>query len=516
MIRVLVLLVLIAALAWGGQWLVAHPGSLSFDWLGYRVETSMVIAVVALLGVALLLSLVWGLLRFVLRLPRTLSLSAKLRRRERGYEALSRGLIAVGSGDARAARREAAEATRLIRHDPMTLLLRAQAAQLSGDGATARALFQEMAKRPDTRLLGLRGLHVEARRAGEHDAAFAFAEEAQKLSPVAWAGQALIERRAADGDWREALDALERSAAAGQIDKAALSRGRAALKTAMARECAEREPETARALAAEALTDQPGLVPAAALVSKLHARRGDAKKAAKAIEQAWELGPHPELAQAYVDARPGESALDRLARARKLARLKPNDPEGRLAVAAVAIGARELAEARAALEPLTGEDARPTARVCAAMAHLEEADGHEAKAREWWGRAARAPRDKAWIADGLISERWEPVTPSGELGGYEWRAPDERLAPPIDLPASIFAAPQVTTIAEDKPVDPPSPGIKSGSDSEGKAKPLGEIDGKTDSAAGGEAAVGKAAQPGKPAPVVFPLPKAPDDPGVRP
>ena len=522
MIRVLVLLVLIAALAWSGQWLVAHPGSLAFNWLGYRIETSVVIGVVALLGAALAISLVWALVRFVFRLPRTMSLASKLRRRERGYEALSRGLIAVGSGDARAARREAAEAGRLIRHDPMTLLLRAQAAQLSGDGATARSLFQEMAKRPDTKLLGLRGLYVEARRAGENDAAFAFAEEAQKLSPVAWAGQALIERRAADGDWTQALDALERSGAAGQIDKAELARGRAALKLAMARDRAEGEPETARALAAEALTAQPGLAPAAALVSKLHARRGDARKAAKVIEQAWEHGSHPELAQAYVDVRPGESSVDRLARARKLARLKPNDPEGQLALAAVAIGAREFAEARAALTPLVEGDARPTARVCAAMAHLEEAESHDAKAREWWGRAARAPRDKAWIADGLVSERWEPLTPSGELGGYEWRTPDERLAPAVDLPASIFEAPPVAAIAEAKPAAAvvtasakTEPKIEMKAEASAKA-----VDGAAKTAPQTAKPEPHSAKPephsAKPEPVVFPLPKAPDDPGVRP
>ena len=158
MFRLLVLLVLIVALAWSGQWLVAHPGSLAFNWLGYRIETSVVVGVIALVAIALVLALVWSLIRFVFTLPKAMSVAAHVRRRNRGYEALSRGLIAVGSGDARAARREAAEAGRLIRHDPMTLLLRAQAAQLSGDSATARALFQEMAGRADTKLLGLRGL----------------------------------------------------------------------------------------------------------------------------------------------------------------------------------------------------------------------------------------------------------------------------------------------------------------------------------------------------------------------
>ena len=61
------------------------------------------------------------------------------------------------------------------------------------------------------------------------------------------------------------------------------------------------------------------------------------------------------------------------------------------------------------------------------MADIETADGSEGAAREWLARAARAPRDKAWIADGIISDRWAPASPSGALDAFVWRAPDERL-----------------------------------------------------------------------------------------
>ncbi len=54
--------------------------------------------------------------------------------------------------------------------------------------------------------------------------------------------------------------------------------------------------------------------------------------------------------------------------------------------------------------------------------------------REWLARAARAPRDKAWVADGVISDRWSPVSPSGTLDAFVWRTPDERLAPYVEPP----------------------------------------------------------------------------------
>ena len=46
-------------------------------------------------------------------------------------------------------------------------LLHAQSAQLDGDRDGAQRAFRAMAEREDTRLLGLRGLFIEAQRADD-------------------------------------------------------------------------------------------------------------------------------------------------------------------------------------------------------------------------------------------------------------------------------------------------------------------------------------------------------------
>ena len=89
------------------------------------------------------------------------------------------------------------------------------------------------------------------------------------------------------------------------------------------------------------------------------------------------------------------------------------------------------------------------------MADIEEADGHEGAVREWLGRAARAPRDKAWVAEGVISDRWAPISPSGALDAFVWRTPDERFALPAEPPAPATAPPVVEAIAA--PAPPPAP-----------------------------------------------------------
>ena len=134
------------------------------------------------------------------------------RRAVRGYLAITRGLIAVGAGDAREARKSADEAARLSPGDPLVLLLTAQSAQIAGDRATAERAFREMMRRDDTKLLGLRGLYIEAQRRNEYRGARLFAEEAAKIAPAPWAGASrarLSLRRRGLGAALAALDAMK-------------------------------------------------------------------------------------------------------------------------------------------------------------------------------------------------------------------------------------------------------------------------------------------------------------------
>src|SRR5438477_4402598 len=102
----------------------------------------------------------WSIVRALLRSPDLLWLYLRSRRGVRGYLAVSQGLIAVGSGDARTARKLADEANLIAPDEPLTLLLSAQASQLAGDRATAERTFHLMSDREDTRLLGLHGLFI--------------------------------------------------------------------------------------------------------------------------------------------------------------------------------------------------------------------------------------------------------------------------------------------------------------------------------------------------------------------
>jgi HemY protein len=423
MIRVVLFLVFVGLVALGAAWLADRPGEVTIIWLDRRIEMSVMVATAAVALVAALAVLLWSLFRLLLRSPRLISRAVRDRRRGRAFRAISNGLIAVGAGDAAAARKFAAEASRIAPQEPLALLLSAQTAQLSGDREGAERVFRDMARRSDTRLLGLRGLYVEAQRREDALAARHFAEQAATSSPTPqWAGQAVLESQCAGGDWAGALATLENNWHAGLVDKSLYRRQRAVLLTARATAVSESEPAEARMFAVEAIRLAPDLIPAAALAGRLLSEAGEARRAAKVLETAWRANPHPDLAEVYAYLKTGDSARDRLARVETLARQPAGHAEGALAVARAAIDAREFATAREALAPLLNE---PTRRVATLMAELEQLEhGDEGRSREWMARALRAPPGPVWAADGIVSEHWLPISPvTGKLDAFEWREP---------------------------------------------------------------------------------------------
>ncbi len=428
MVRLVIYLVSILLIATGLGWLADRPGTLQVAWQGYDIETSVFRATVLLaLAIASAIFL-WSIARALWNSPATIGSRMLRKRQKRGLDALSSGMIAVGAGDRALASRYALQARKSMPHEPLTHLLRAQSAQLSGDRATARRIYEAMLASPETEQLGLRGLFLEAEREGALEAAQQFAGRAVKANPkLGWSSDALFDLQCKQKDWAGALETLSHAKRNAHIDKATADRKRAVLLTGLAIEAEENETEKALALATEAHTLAPELVPAAAVAGRILAARGHTSKAAKILQKTWTRAPHPDLATAYAYARVGDSTRDRLERIRQLAALNPHSIESPIAVASTAIDARMFGEARSALEPLLSN--RLTQRIATLMARIEAGEnGDKGRVREWLARAVTAARDPVWTADGVISDRWEPISPvNGKLDTYQWRVPVESL-----------------------------------------------------------------------------------------
>jgi HemY protein len=454
MVRLVVYLLTIALIASGLAWLADRPGTLQIVWQGYDIETSVFRAVVLLAAAIAAIVFCWSLFRALWNSPAAIGDRLVQRRQRKGLDAVSSGLIAVGAGDGTLAARYALQARKSLPHESLTHLLRAQSAELSGDRATARRIYEAMLASPETEQLGLRGLFLEAQRQGADEAARQFADRALKANPkLGWSATALFEQQCKQKDWTAALQTLEQARKSGHIAKADADRKSAVLLTAKAQNIEEDSPDRALALALEAHALAPDLVPAAAIAGRILASRGNTAKAAKVLQKTWTKSPHPDLAAAYAYARVGDSTRDRFDRERQLAALNPHSIESPIAVATAAIEARMYDEARRILEPLLSE--RLTQRVATLMARIEAGEnGEKGRVREWLARAMNAARDPAWIADGVISDHWEPISPvDGRLDAFQWRVPVETRDATRN---EIFARRIEELIAIESPTEPSS------------------------------------------------------------
>ncbi|MDE2375690.1 heme biosynthesis HemY N-terminal domain-containing protein [Bradyrhizobium sp.] len=540
MLRIILFLVLIALAAAGAAWVADQTGDVTLSWGGWRVVTTIPVFALGLGTVAVAAVLLWSLLSAIWRTPARIRRRRHERRHERGRHAITHGLLAIGHGDSAAARRHAEAARRHAPGDPLALLLHAQSAQLEGNRDEAQRVFRAMAEREDTRLLGLRGLFIEAQRADDAVTAVMIAEEAIKLSPSStWASHAVLGFRCARSDWSGALAILDSNLSAGLIDKATWRRQRGVLLTARALELETMDRDVARESVMEAVKLAPTLVPAAVLAAKFESEQHQVRRAMKLVDAAWLAQPHPDLADAYAHVKLGDSARQRLQRVETLAARTPGHVEGALAIARAAIDASEFARARAALAPFVDD---PTQRVALLMAEVERTEhGDSGRARAWTLCAVRARHDPAWTADGYVSDRWRPVSPvTGRLDAFQWQTPVASLpsdkGPAIESSAfeeAMLAAPPPKRVAsqESQPTSPPEALAEPVPAPEQDNAPPPARPSETAAEPAKPAAVPAESSPpaatpvfraradlGKPAPMpipaVIPIVRPPDDPGI--
>ncbi len=419
-------------------WLAGAPGSASVEFAGWRLDTSFggLAVLVAAIGFALiLLDRVW---RATLGTPKRFADWRQARRTRKGYEAVTRGLVAIASGDAGEARRQARSAQGKLGAAPVVQLLSAQAAQLAGDEADANKHLEAMRASPETEFAALRGLVGAAIKRGETDEALALARRARELRPDAtWVSAALVELETKSGAWAQAGETLIQARRHKLLEPAVADGQAAAALHAHARALsAAGDLRSAIAAAERAWRLAPDRPEVAATLATLYARDARARAAGNLVEKEWARHPHPDLLAAYRLARPVANALQWVKQVERLAKLAPLHRETHIALAEAALAADLWGEAkRHAQAALAAEGAvegvpnapAPSLGLCRLMQRIAEAQGDDAEgARHWLARAADANPDPAWTcaACGQPHETWLALcTHCGAFDRMEWRGP---------------------------------------------------------------------------------------------
>ena len=447
--RAVLFLLIVGLAVWGAVLLADHPGAVTLQWSGWRVDTSFAVLLLIVTVIAALTALAYRLWLFVRRAPRNLSRAWQTKRRQKGYQALTRGMVAVAAGDADEARRQARRADALLNEPPLTMLVSAQAAQMNGDDKAAEKFFTAMTERAETEFLGVRGLMGQAINRGDTSGALQRARRADRLKPKsAWVASRMFDLQARNRLWLDARVTCDDLARQRLIGDAEVRRRKAVLNYQLGVE-AERAGSRDEAVAylREARKQAPDFTPAVASLAKLLAAAGKHRKATAIIEDAWAADPHPDLVEPYWDARRAASAIERAQATQRLVKRHPDHLESRIALARASLEARLWGEARRHLEgAIAAAGDRPPARVCRMMAELEESEaGDGVRARDWLMRASLAGADPAWVCDdcGNTITAWSALC--GKCGAFDafvWRVPPSVTAlPPSERDATSALPP---------------------------------------------------------------------------
>ena len=403
------------------------PGTVSIAVPGHIIDMPLTVLLGAVLFLVLGALAILVAAHWLWHLPVHLRHARLARNRKEGEAALAGGLMALARGDASAAD----EATRLARkkmpHQPLPLLMAAQAALLDGRRDDAAANYQAMlgdTKLPQQISLGLEGLYHLARSENDADAAGNYALQVLEVdTKSSWALEGLMTLAVQIGDWPAAEKWLRRWGRSG-VARAEIKQRRAILALAEAQSLLGEDDPAAQMAAVkkaeQAAALDPKLVPATALAAQLLARAGDMRQARKVLKQAWQKTPHAVLAQAWLDCHSDQPAAGRMRAVGRFIGKHRAHEEAAILRARIALAARRFRQAANLVSPFIA-GARPSRRLCVLMAEIEVGLEREGEAQGWREKARRAPAEDGWRAGGLRLDEWQPICPvTGRLGGVSW------------------------------------------------------------------------------------------------
>jgi HemY protein len=400
MIRAALVILFVGAVAVAALALSGDAGSANVTWLGWRADMTAAAGGVIVLFGALVATVFWQTLLWILAAPRRAERQRAESRRRQANETLTRGFLAAAAGDGSEARRLAQKAADLADETPgLVRVLAAQAAEAAGDVTAAQAAYSAMLGFPEMRLAGHKGLMQLALAQGERETALRHAQEAfSETRSARWAWRALLEARLAGGEWSAGLELVKNALDRKIVPPVTAERARAALLAALAAQLeASPEPKTrAQALdsAVEAAKLQPGFAPGVVMAARLLAADGKVGRASAALENAWKTAPHPALWLAFRDLRTDETPRERGQRLMELAAQNPSHRESRILGVERALIAGDTSTARAALASL---DAEPlTARIAGLRARVAFASAQPDEARLWLTQGMNAPQEPDW------------------------------------------------------------------------------------------------------------------------
>ena len=432
--KTLAFILAIGALAFAVGQISDGESAVRIEAVGWEFTLGPIQLIVAALSFALLVwllikafGLVVAVFRFLNGDETAISRYFDRNRENKGYQALSDGMVALASGEGRLALVKAQRAEKLLNRPALTTLLIAQAAEVAGDFKGATNAYKVLLSDPATRFVGLQGLMKRKLAEGDTKTALKLAEKAFEMKPRHLPSQdILLKLQSEAADWKGARATLGAQRKTGALPKDVFRRRDAVMALQEAKVILDSDASIeSRESAIEANRLSPDLIPAASMAAQSYILKGDKKNATRVLKKSWEARPHPDLAAVFAEIEPDETPEARLHRFRVLTSVNPDHDETRQLLAELSVAAEDFPAARRSLGDMPSR--HPTQRNLSIMAAIERGEGSDdSVVRAWLTKAISASRGPQWCCDKCqtIHADWHPICEN--CAGFDtltWREP---------------------------------------------------------------------------------------------
>ncbi len=408
MIKIIWNAFLLAIIALSAAWLSNNAGRIEINWIGYRVETS--VAVVLSLVVICYAVFYVFLAKPCLLIRQKISFwlnadkrankiaKSKIEKETQKQALLSKGLIALISGDLNQAEKSLKQVKKEFEEDDyQALLFSAQFAEEKNDIGSALHLYTKLSKKKETRLCAMRANVRLYTLSGN----FAKALELctlllEEKNPPSWVLSQAFELQVKQGKTKDALVTLQRALKQNLFDKLTAKRLKASVLLEEAEQTLdEKEKEN---LIRQAYQTDETFVRAGVQMAGLYIGLKEEKKAKRLLQKLWKLSPSWDVYALYLSLMQEKPPIEIVREVEEMTKENTQTPLNHLVFADASLKAKLWGQAKSAVDKYL--DLRPQSRRALIIA-IKIAEYHQEtdKAEEYRLRASKAPVEWAYFCD---------------------------------------------------------------------------------------------------------------------
>ncbi len=374
----------ITLLTWLAVWLANRPGNVKIVWAQWHIDTSIGFAVALVIILCFLSVVITNSWHRLNNLPMIVRRYWNRRQQERGYDVLTHALVAIASGDQKAAKRMTSKAHELLENDTVSTLFAAQASQLAGDHEAAVEYFQKLLDKPNTAFLGLLGLMRHAKEVKLFSEALAYAKRALVLQPASTVLlKEIFSLQLNLRDFENGLETLQQLKNLNAIDKDEAGQRGAEMHWALAeKELKEENLSKAEKHGALAYNAMPET--GVHLYVRVLEQQNKNRKAMGLIEKHWHEIANADMAATYVRMSGSKNNLEKAQAMETLCARDMNNPVTILLLAEAMIEAEVWGKARQHMELYKEKVGSENRHYYRTMARLEREENNDEEGAQRW------------------------------------------------------------------------------------------------------------------------------------